>query len=68
MAHTTTPVWTSLFNIARAAITEVGGLFRMQLSWPGNLAFLVNGAIDATRMIVDGTPILVDGSSGFAEL
>ena len=27
VAHTTTPVWTPLFNIAGAAVTEVGGPF-----------------------------------------
>jgi len=29
---------------------------------------LVNGALDATRVIDDGTPVVVDGSAGVVEL
>ena len=69
VAHTTTPVWTPLFNIASAAITEVGGPFSHAAIVAREFGIpLVNGAIDATRVIVDGAPILVDGSAGFAEL
>ena len=69
VAHTTTPIWTPLFNIASAAITEVGGPFSHAAIVAREFGIpLVNGAIDATRVIVDGTPILVDGSAGYAEL
>lgn len=69
VAHTTTPVWTPLFNIANAAITEVGGPFSHAAIVAREFGIpLVNGAIDATRVIADGTPILVDGSAGLAEL
>lgn len=69
VARTTTPVWTPLFNIAGAAITEVGGPFSHAAIVAREFGIpLVNGAIDATRVITDGTPILVDGSAGIAEL
>jgi phosphohistidine swiveling domain-containing protein len=69
VAHTTTPVWTPLFNIASAAITEVGGPFSHAAIVAREFGIpLVNGAIDATRVIADGIPILVDGSAGIAEL
>lgn len=69
VAHTTTPVWTPLFNIASAAVTEVGGPFSHAAIVAREFGIpLVNGAIDATRVIADGTPILVDGSVGIAEL
>ena len=69
VAHTTTPIWTPLFNIASAAITEVGGPFSHAAIVAREFGIpLVNGAIDATRVIADGTPILVDGSVGIAEL
>jgi pyruvate,water dikinase len=69
VAHTTTPVWTPLFNIASAAITEVGGPFSHAAIVAREFGIpLVNGAIDATHVITDGSPILVDGSAGIAEL
>jgi pyruvate,water dikinase len=69
VAHTTTPVWTPLFNIASAAITEVGGPFSHAAIVAREFGIpLVNGAIDATRVITDGVPITVDGSAGLAEL
>ncbi len=69
VAHTTTPIWTPLFNIASAAITEVGGPFSHAAIVAREFGIpLVNGAIDATRVIVDGTSIIVDGSAGIAEL
>jgi phosphohistidine swiveling domain-containing protein len=69
VAHATTPVWTPLFNIASAAVTEVGGNFSHAAIVAREFGIpLVNGALDATRDIVDGTPILVDGSAGLVEL
>jgi pyruvate,water dikinase len=69
VAHTTTPVWTALFNIAGAAITEVGGPFSHAAIVAREFGIpLVNGAIDATRVIADGTPIMVDGSVGIVVL
>lgn len=69
VAHATTPIWTPLFNIAAAAITEVGGPFSHAAIVAREFGIpLVNGAVDATRDIVDGTPVVVDGSAGIVEL
>ena len=69
VAHATTPLWTPLFNIACAAVTEVGGNFSHAAIVAREFGIpLVNGALDATRDIADGTPILVDGSAGVVEL
>ena len=69
VVHTTTPIWTPLFSIASAAVTEVGGpmshaaIVAREFGIP-----LVNGALDATQVIVDGTSVVVDGSAGIVEL
>ncbi|HET8851239.1 MAG TPA: PEP-utilizing enzyme, partial [Ktedonobacteraceae bacterium] len=69
VAHTTTPIWTPLFNIASAAVTEVGGPFSHAAIVAREFGIpLVNGALDATQVIVDGLPIVVDGSAGIVEL
>jgi pyruvate,water dikinase len=69
ITHTTTPIWTPLFNIAAAAVTEVGGPFSHAAIVAREFGIpLVNGAIDATRDITDGTSIVVDGSVGIVEL
>lgn len=69
VAHATTPIWTPLFNIASAAVTEVGGNFSHAAIVAREFDIpLVNGALDATQVIVDGTPIVVDGSTGIVEL
>lgn len=69
VAHTTTPVWTPLFNIASAAVTEVGGPFSHAAIVAREFGIpLVNGALDATQVIHDGMPIFVDGSAGVVEL
>lgn len=69
VAHTTTPIWTPLFNIASAAVTEVGGPFSHAAIVAREFGIpLVNGAIDATRSIADGAPVVVDGSAGIVEL
>ncbi len=68
VAHTTTPIWTPLFNIASAAITEVGGPFSHAAIVAREFGIpLVNGALDATHVIADGSPIVVDGSAGIVE-
>jgi len=65
IARTTTPVWTPLFNIASAAVTEVGGPFSHAAIVAREFGIpLVTGAIDAVREIPDGMPIVVDGSAG----
>jgi pyruvate,water dikinase len=69
VAHTTMPVWTPLFNIASAAVTEVGGPFSHAAIVAREFGIpLVNGAIDATSVIADGALIVVDGSAGIVEL
>lgn len=69
VARTTTPIWTPLFNIASAAVTEVGGPFSHAAIVAREFDIpLVNGALDATRAIEDGTLITVDGSAGVVEL
>src|SRR6266540_6193696 len=69
VARTTTPVWTPLFNIASAAVTEVGGPFSHAAIVAREFGIpLVTGAIDATQVIVDDAPVVVDGSAGIAEL
>lgn len=69
VAHTTTPIWTPLFNIASAAVTEVGGPFSHAAIVAREFGIpLVNGALDAAREISDGAPVVVDGSAGIVEL
>lgn len=69
IAHTTTPIWTPLFNIASAAVTEVGGPFSHAAIVAREFGIpLVNGALDATRLVADGAPVVVDGSAGIVEL
>lgn len=69
VTHATTPIWTPLFNIAAAAVTEVGGPFSHAAIVAREFGIpLVNGAVDATREIADGTAIVVDGSAGIVEL
>ena len=69
VAYATTPIWTPLFNIAAAAVTEVGGPFSHAAIVARQFGIpLVNGALDATRLIADGTPVIVDGSAGVVEV
>ncbi|MFY9634803.1 MAG: PEP-utilizing enzyme, partial [Cellulosimicrobium cellulans] len=69
VAHSTMPIWTPLFNIASAAVTEVGGPFSHASIVAREFGIpLVNGALDATRVIEDGMSIVVDGSTGTVEL
>lgn len=69
VTHATTPIWTPLFNIAAAAVTEVGGAFSHAAIVAREFGIpLVNGALGATTDIPDGTPVVVDGSTGTIEL
>jgi pyruvate,water dikinase len=69
VAHSTMPIWTPLFNIASAAVTEVGGPFSHASIVAREFGIpLVNGALDATQVIEDGMSIVVDGSTGTVEL
>ena len=58
-----------LLAIASAAITEVGRPFAhvaivaREFGTP-----LVDGALDATKVIPDGAPVVVNGSTGVVEL
>ncbi|HEU0235643.1 MAG TPA: PEP/pyruvate-binding domain-containing protein [Candidatus Limnocylindrales bacterium] len=65
VAHATSPIWTPLLAIAAAAVTEVGGPFAHAAIVAREFGIpLVDGALDATTAIPDGTPVMVDGSSG----
>lgn len=69
VARTTSPIWTPLLGIAAAAVTEAGGLFAHAAIVAREFGIpLVDGATDATRVIADGTPIVVDGARGMVEL
>jgi len=68
VAHATTPIWTPLFSMASAAVTEVGGLMTHAAIVAREFGIpLVNGALDATQVIVDGMSVVVDGSAGIVE-
>jgi pyruvate,water dikinase len=69
VAHATSPIWTPLLAIAAAAVTEVGGPFAHAAIVAREFGIpLVDGAIDATRVITDGAPVVVNGSLGTVEL
>lgn len=69
IAHSTTPIWTPLFSIASAAVTEVGGPFSHAAIVAREFGIpLVNGALEATQVIRDGMSVVVDGSAGVVEL
>ncbi len=69
VAHATTPVWTPLFNLASAAVTEVGGPFCHAAIVAREFGIpLVDGALDAMQAISDGLPVTVDGSAGVVYL
>ncbi|MBI2776235.1 MAG: hypothetical protein HYX57_03055 [Chloroflexi bacterium] len=69
VAHATSPIWTPLLAIAAAAVTEVGGPFAHAAIVAREFGIpLVDGALDATRLIADGMPVVVNGSSGIVEL
>jgi phosphohistidine swiveling domain-containing protein len=69
VAHATSPIWTPLLAIAAAAVTEVGGPFAHAAIVAREFGIpLVDGALDATKVIADGTPVVVNGSTGVVEL
>lgn len=69
VTHATSPIWTPLLAIASAAVTEVGGPFAHAAIVAREFGIpLVDGALDATRVIPDGAPIVVNGSAGVIEL
>ncbi len=69
IARTTSPIWTPLFGMASAAVTETGGMLSHAAIVAREFGIpLVNGAPGATRVIPDGTPIVVDGSAGIVEI
>ncbi len=69
VTHATSPIWTPLLAIAAAAITEVGGPFARAAIVTREFGIpLVDGALDATKVIPDGAPVVVNGSSGVVEL
>ena len=69
VAHATSPIWTPLLAIAAAAVTEVGGPFSHAAIVAREFGIpLVDGALDASKAIADGTPVVVNGSTGIIEL
>ena len=69
VAHATSPIWTPLLAIAAGAVTEVGGPFAHAAIVAREFGIpLVDGALDATKAIADGTPVVVNGSTGIVEL
>ncbi|MBI4443266.1 MAG: hypothetical protein HY649_07820 [Acidobacteria bacterium] len=69
VARATSPIWTPLLSISAAAVTEVGGQFAHAAIVAREYGIpLVDGALDATRVIADGTLVTVDGSAGIVEL
>lgn len=69
VTHATSPMWTPLLAIAAAAVTEVGGPFAHAAIVAREFGIpLVDGAIEATKVIADGAPVLVDGSTGVVEI
>jgi len=69
VATTTTPAWTPLFMLASAVITDIGGplshgsIVAREYGIPAVMAVK-----DASRIIVDGERITVDGGKGFVIL
>ncbi|MEO6207124.1 MAG: PEP/pyruvate-binding domain-containing protein [Candidatus Limnocylindrales bacterium] len=69
VTHATSPIWTPLLAIAAAAITEVGGPFAHAAIVAREFGIpLVDGALDATKVIPDGALVVVNGSTGVVEL
>ncbi len=65
VAHATSPMWTPLLAIAAAAVTEVGGPFAHAAIVAREFGIpLVDGALDASKVIADGAPVVVNGSTG----
>lgn len=69
VTRATSPIRTPLLAVAAAAVTEVGGPFAHAATMAREFDIpLVDGALDATRAIADGAPIVVNGSTGIVEL
>jgi len=68
-APATTPAWTPLFVRAAAVVTDTGSpaahasLVAREFGLPA-----VVGTGDATRRLVDGMPVTVDGNTGVVEI
>lgn len=69
VTHATSPIWTPLLAIAAGAVTEVGGPFAHAAIVAREFGIpLVDGALDATKVIADGMPVVVNGSTGIVDL
>ncbi|PTX59963.1 phosphoenolpyruvate synthase [Melghirimyces profundicolus] len=69
VAPHTDPGWTPLFQSAKALVTEVGGLMTHGAVVAREYGIpAVVGVNDATRKIMDGHIIRVDGNRGFVEI
>ena len=66
---TTTPAWTQLFPQATGLVTNVGGILAHGSIVAREYGIpAVLGVTDATRRIVDGQTITVDGSRGTVQI
>jgi rifampicin phosphotransferase len=69
VAVTTTPAWTPLFAMASAIVSDLGGPLSHSsiVAREYGISPVVSTGI-ATRRIMDGQTITVDGSAGTVEL
>lgn len=69
VAPYTDPAWTMLFPLASGLVTEVGGLMTHGAVVAREYGIpAVVGVDNATRKIIDGQQIRVDGTHGFVEI
>ncbi len=69
MAPITNPVWTPLFAVASAVITEVGGILSHGAIVAREYGIpAVMSVSGATRLLQDGQRITVDGNKGLVYL
>ncbi|MDF9408424.1 phosphoenolpyruvate synthase [Pelotomaculum isophthalicicum JI] len=69
VAPYTDPAWTPLFPLAAGLVTEVGGLMTHGAVVAREYGIpAVVGVDDATRKILDGQKVRVDGTQGYVEI
>ena len=69
VATITSPVWTPLFAVAAAVVTEIGGVLSHGAIVAREYGIpAVLGVADATRALSDGQVVTVDGAAGTVTL